>query len=314
MKADPTPSLILRHRPRSFAEVRGHDGVVEALQRRLGEPGPPHSYLLTGPSGIGKTTIARLIGDTLAAEIIEVDAASNSGVEAMRDLVDIGAYFTPGAGARMIILDECHRLSRNAWDAALKSIEEPSQGLYWGLCTTEPARLPQTVVTRCHPLRLGKVSEYVIQELLVHVIETEGWEDTVLPEVFSLVAEEADGSPRQALSLLQACYDAPNLAVAQRAVALHGNSTTVAILQIIMRGGDWTSVQPLIGQLNEDDFAEGAIIQACRYVCGALNRETDPKRARKHWELLSAMLYPAHGFDSRSIFIAAVGRMLWGEV
>ena len=231
----------------------------------------------------------------------------------MRGLVDIGEYLTPGANARMIILDEAHRLSRNAWDAALKAIEEPGRWLYWGICTTEPHRLPPTVVTRCHPVRLARLSQLAIEGLLVDVIETEGWAD-MLPDVFGLVALEAQGSPRLALSLLELCHDAPDLDTARRAIALQGNSTTVAVLQVIMRGGDWTSVQPLLANMEDDDFSEGAVIGACRYVIGALNRETDPRRAKQQWQLLASLLYPAHGFDAKSIFYAAVGRMLWSDV
>ena len=307
--------LIVRHRPADFDQVRGHTETVAALRRRIRDPGRPHAYLFTGPSGVGKTTLARIVGTVLEAEVIEVDAASNNGVDAMRALVELGHYLAPGAQARLIILDECHMLSRNAWNAVLKVLEEPPAHLYLALCTTELHRVPETIVTRCHPVKLDRLDQRQIADFLVDVVEAEGWHD-MLPDVFTLVVQEAQGSPRQALSLLQAVYDAPSPGEARRIISLQGSaSPLIQVLQVLMSGqGGWSAIRPLLAQLGDDDFSEQSLILASRYLIGALNREESEKRAARLWEILSAFLYPVHSYDPRSVFYGAVGRILWSEV
>ena len=306
--------LILRHRPSDFNEVRGHDAVLAPLQRRLAEPGPPHTYLLTGVSGIGKTTVARIIAKRLGCEILEVDAATHSGVDAMRELTDAGFILSGGIGSRMVIVDECHMLSRNAWNAMLKNIEEPPDHLYWCLATTELGKVPETIVTRAYHIPLGRLSDQAIGNYLIDIADAEDWLEKTNTDVIGLVAREAQGSPRQALSLLQACYEAEDAEEAKRIIALQGSAEPLLqVLQILVsNNGGWDSIRPLLAQLGPDDFSEESIIGAGRYIIGAMNRETDRKKAARLWGLLSCLTYPSRGFDPRAVLYTAVGRILWG--
>lgn len=305
--------LITRYRPQTFSEVHGQAAAV-ILQRRLADPAPPHTYLFTGPSGVGKTTLARLVGHTLQAEISELDGASHSGVDEMRSLTQ--AYFGLRSDQRrMIIIDECHRLTRQAWDAALKTLEEPEDWLYFGLCTTELRLLPKTVVTRAYPVKLGLLANREVEELLVRVIIAEHWEQTVDPDVFGLVVVEANGSPRQALSLLEACYDAPDVATARQAIQTQGSIEPLQqVLQILLSGqGGWEHIRPMLAQIPDQDFSEATLVHACRYVMGWLNREQSADKAARQWELLVSLTHAVHGYDARSLFYTAIGRVLWGQ-
>lgn len=319
--------LIVRYRPKSFDEACAHYLPAEpdklgcgnletltALQRRVGEAGRPHAYLFTGPSGVGKTTVARIIGSEIGSEILEVDAASNNGIDAMRALMDIGYYMSATASSRMVILDECHMLSRSAWNAALKTLEEPPDHLYLALCTTERYRVPDTVVTRCHGVDLKRSKAKEVENLLLDVIAKEGWAEALEPAIFQLVVTRSEGSPRQALNLLQVCYDAPSLAEAERIAMLQGSSEPmVQILQMLMhKQGGWDSVKRMLEQMSDDDFTEGSLIHACRYLAGAMKHEkTTEGQARHYWDILSYLTQPVHSYDPQSIFYNAVGRVLW---
>jgi DNA polymerase III gamma/tau subunit len=307
--------LIVRHRPNAFAKVCGNNETVAALERRINDPRRPHAYLLTGPSGVGKTTIARIIGSNLQSNIIEVDAATNSGADAMRTLVEIGYYMVPGHQSRLIIIDECHALSRTAWQAALKVLEEPPDHLYLALCTTELARIPETIITRCHHVKLDRLHDAQIADLLIDILSKEGWADTILDNVFQLVVQEALGSPRRALSLLQAVYDAPSYAEAQRIIAIQGSaSPMIQALNVLIKGQGWEAVRPMLAQLSDDDFSEGALVLASRYIIGAMNREESGKRAERLWEMLASFSCPVHSYDPKSVFYTAIGRILWSKV
>src|SRR5262245_52904479 len=110
----------------------GHQGAVAALQRVLASDTCPHSFLLTGASGVGKTTLARIIADALGAEVLEIDAASNTGVDATKSLIELGQHRSlHGKARKMFILDEAHALSKSSWQALLKTIEEPPGHLYF---------------------------------------------------------------------------------------------------------------------------------------------------------------------------------------
>jgi DNA polymerase III gamma/tau subunit len=309
-----TQPIILRHRPQTFEQITGHQEAIAPLQRVLESNGRPHAYLLTGPSGVGKTTIARIIARQFNSEVIEVDAASNNGVDAMRLLIDLGHYMAPGAQTRLIILDECHMLSRNAWNALLKVLEEPPEHLYLALCTTEFFKIPNTILGRCYHVPLKSLDDQIICDYLLDIAGKEKWE-IVNDDVFALIVRESDGSPRRALSLFEVAHDAPSLAEAKRIVAIQGSDAPMTqVLRILIGGqGKWAAIQPMLAQLSDDDFTEGSLINATRYIIGTMNKlaPENEAQAKRLWTLIAAFVYPAHSYDPRSIFYAAVGRILW---
>lgn len=193
-------TLHTKYRPATFEEVRGQSEAVEQIKRAL-ETGTTRAFLLHGPAGTGKTTLARIIARTFGADdfgIDEIDAATNTGVEAMRKIAST-AYMKSlgGSGKRVYIVDECHMLSKNAWNSLLKIIEEPPEHVVWVFCTTEPHKVPKTIMTRCLTEELLQVPNSQIISLLAEVAEKEGM--TVHEDVLRTIALMSFGSPRQAL-------------------------------------------------------------------------------------------------------------------
>jgi len=219
-----TQVLARKWRPRTFTELVGQEHVVRALSNALRQQRLHHAYLFTGTRGVGKTTLARILAKSLNCEtgvtdapcgkcgactdidagrfvdLIELDAASNTQVDSMRELLD-NALYAPTAGRyKIYIIDEVHMLSRSAFNAMLKTLEEPPGHVKFILATTDPQKIPVTVLSRCLQFGLKQIPQQQIRDRLTQVLGEEGITSDA-PSV-ALVARAAEGSLRDALSLL----------------------------------------------------------------------------------------------------------------
>lgn len=215
--------LARKWRPKSFETLVGQDHVVRALSNALEQNRLHHAYLFTGTRGVGKTTLARILAKSLNCEtgitakpcgvcnacveidkgryvdLIEVDAASNTQVDAMRDLLD-NAQYAPTAGRfKVYIIDEVHMLSKSAFNAMLKTLEEPPAHVKFILATTDPQKVPVTVLSRCLQFNLRQMAGTSIVSHLQNILSQEGIQFE--PSALHLIARAADGSMRDALSL-----------------------------------------------------------------------------------------------------------------
>ena len=216
--------LARKWRPKTFADLVGQEHVVKALQNALDKGRLHHAYLLTGTRGVGKTTIARILAKSLNCEkpqhgepcgecqscrdidagryvdLLEIDAASNTGIDNIREVLE-NAQYAPTAGKyKVYIIDEVHMLSKSAFNAMLKTLEEPPEHVKFILATTDPHKVPVTVLSRCLQFVLRNMTAQQVADHLAHVLDSE--QIPYDPPALALLGRAAAGSMRDALSLL----------------------------------------------------------------------------------------------------------------
>lgn len=248
-------ALYRRWRPQTWQAVVGQDHVIQTLRNAVKRDRVAHAYLFAGPRGTGKTTTARLlakavncqdedpanrpcnqcppclaVADNRYIDLIEIDAASNTSVEDVRDLRD-KINFSPNEGRyKVYIIDEVHMLSTAAFNALLKTLEEPPAHAIFVLATTEVHKIPATVLSRCQRHEFRRLPVAVILEFLQGRVESEGFE--VEPEALELIARQATGSLRDAISLLDQLTSTGEGVDLARAQSVLGTATEGAVLGI----------------------------------------------------------------------------------
>lgn len=200
-----TPVALYRtYRPASFTEVRGQEQVVSVLEAAVEKGEPAHAYLFAGGRGTGKTSMARLLARALGTDendVYEMDAASNRGIDEIRELRDGVATLPFNSTYKFYIIDEAHALTKDAWGALLKTLEEPPSHVIFVLATTELDRVPDTIQSRCQVFRFKKPSREVLKKLVLDVARKE--EVHLEPAGAELIALMGDGSFRDTLGILQ---------------------------------------------------------------------------------------------------------------
>ncbi|MHB1316316.1 MAG: DNA polymerase III subunit gamma/tau [Minisyncoccota bacterium] len=196
--------LYRKYRPQTFEDVVGQDHVVKTLssQIKLGTIG--HAYLFSGSRGIGKTSIARILArelGTTANDIYEIDAASNTSVDDIRELNESVHTLPFDSKYKIYILDEVHMLSKSASNALLKTLEEPPTHVIFILATTETHKIPETVLSRCQVYTFKKPNQDVLKTVVKNVVKKEGY--TIADSSADLIALLGDGSFRDTLGILQ---------------------------------------------------------------------------------------------------------------
>jgi DNA polymerase-3 subunit gamma/tau len=197
-------ALYRKYRPQNFKEIKGQEHIVSVLENEAKTGKINHAYLFSGSRGTGKTSIARIFAKTLGVnqeDTYEIDAASNRGIDEIRAIRDAVHTFPYSSKYKVYIVDEVHMLTKEAWNAFLKTLEEPPEHVIFIMATTEQNKLPDTVISRCECFSFKKPSHATLVESILKVAKEEKYE--LEKKSASLIATLADGSFRDAFSILQ---------------------------------------------------------------------------------------------------------------
>lgn len=197
-------ALYRKYRPQKFKEVLGQDHIVKVLESSIENGNIAHAYIFAGSRGTGKTSIARVFAKeigTSSNDISEIDAASNTGVDDIRALNESVSTLPFESKYKVYILDEAHMLSKSAWNALLKTIEEPPKHVVFILATTEANKIPETIISRCQTFSFKKPTQKVLKGVVVAIAKKEGF--SLEASSADLIALLGDGSFRDAQSVLQ---------------------------------------------------------------------------------------------------------------
>ncbi|MHB8780807.1 MAG: DNA polymerase III subunit gamma/tau [Candidatus Geothermincolia bacterium] len=269
-------ALYRKWRPQTFKEVVGQDFVVQTLSNAITSGNIGHAYLFTGPRGSGKTSVARILAKAIncqagptpepdntcksclsitegnSLDVVEIDAASHTGVDNIRELRE-SAVFSPAASRKKIyIIDEVHMLSTAAFNALLKTLEEPPEHVIFALCTTEPQKVPKTILSRCQRFDFRRVEVPILKGHLQRIVEEE--RHRVEPACLALIARYAHGSVRDALVSLEqlVSYSGGEATLADCTQLLQMVETELLLrLSQLMATADVTGVLRLVRELVE---------------------------------------------------------------
>lgn len=203
-------ALAVKYRPKVFEDMTEQSAIKDILMNQLETKTFQHGYLFTGPAGTGKTTSARIFANMIndgKGNPIEVDAASNSGVDNIRQIIEDAKRKPLDAEYKIFIVDECHSLSNGAWQALLKTLEEPPKFTIFIFCTTDPQKVPATILSRVQRYNFQKISNEGIVDRLISIIQQENDVSNIHYDLDAIeyIAKVSNGGMRDAITLMDKC-------------------------------------------------------------------------------------------------------------
>lgn len=308
--------LNTKYRPQTFEEVVGHDAVVKSLKHTL-ERGTSRNFLFTGPSGVGKTTFGYLIANYFKCDFInlhEIDGATHTGIDDMRAVMEDLRFRPLGTSAvKVVLLDEVQGLSKQAVDALLKTTEKPPPWVVWIFCSTEPAKIRKTLYTRCTSYELKPVNHAVLISFLTSIAGDEklpicGTKD--YQDIIALCVENAEGSPRQALSNLAKIGGVKSFDEAARLMRTHLQSQdAIDLARLLVGGTDWKGARAILVRMKDAD-PESVRMTIRAYMTTVVLKENDDKSLKRALAVLEAFSKPFYAPDGLSPIVLACGSFL----
>lgn len=241
----------LKYRPKRLVDLIGQDVNREILTSLVEEDALYHAMIFYGKSGCGKTTTARILVNECNAEVIELDAASNNGVDDARNIIDIASKLALTGRIKIIIIDEAHMLTRPAWNALLKAIEEPNSKTFFIFCTTEYSAIPATIRGRSHMFKFYSIPKDILKHHAKHILNLENKE--LDDDCIDLIIKESKGQVRDLLKMLQVAAER-KLTTAEKFskfLALPDTRGMGAFLSAVLSGNSKMGVK-VLKELNTD--------------------------------------------------------------
>ena len=206
-------TLAVTYRPTNFEDLCEQKSIVSILEYQINTGCPKNAYLFVGPAGCGKTTSARILASKLndgKGTAIEKDAARNNGVDEIREIIKDASFRSIDSKYKIFIIDECHMITTQGWNAFLKMLEEPPKTTIFIMCTTDPQKIPATILSRVQRFDFQRISHAGIVDRLKYIVEQENDKTNkynVDGKAFDVIARMANGGMRDAISLLEKCLD-----------------------------------------------------------------------------------------------------------
>lgn len=287
--------LAIKYRPQKFSDVVGQDIAVKILTRALQKNRVGHAILFTGTRGVGKTTLARILAKSLRCEnrsdsefepcckcgsclnfakdnqidVIEIDAASNTGVDDIREIIETCRYKPSTGKYKIFIIDEVHMLSKSAFNALLKTLEEPPEHVKFLLATTEIYKIPETILSRVLRFDLKNVNNDLIAQYLSSICNQEGISANA--EVLSVIARFANGSIRDSLSILDQVLNIAEdnkltIENTQEMLCISDDSDLLELLEMILSSNLKESIEKYRSLISHEAFPQRILIRLMDYI------------------------------------------------
>lgn len=274
-------SLYNKYRPTTLSKIKGNSQVISAVKGMVKDIETcPHSFLLHGPTGCGKTTLGRIIATKLGCvgdDFREVDSADFRGIDTIREIRKNSAFSPLEGSCRVWLVDECHKLTNDAQNALLKILEDPPSHVYFILCTTDPQKLLATIRGRCSQFQLTLLNEEQMRELLEEIVTAE--EEELSDDVYEQIIQNSSGHPRNAIQILEQVLSVgkdQRLKIAQ-IVAEQQTQMIDLCRALVSKSPSWKQIAPILTALKDQEAED--IRRVVLGYCQAVLLKTDHPRA-----------------------------------
>lgn len=264
-------SLYKKYRPKDLDQIKGNKSTVKELKKMLQDKEKcPHTFLLYGPTGCGKTTIARIIATILGCkerDFNELNTADLRGIDTSREIIN-RSQFAPMQGEVIVwLIDECHKLTNDAQNALLKLLEDTPKHVYIILCTTDPQKLLSTIKGRCIQLQVSPLNDSEMYQLLRRIVRDEGEE--LDRQIYDQIFDTSQGLPRNAIQILEQVLSVSKeerLTIAKRNI--DNQTQMIELCRLLLKGSTWDQVKVIVEGLKdqEPESIRRAVLGYCQAV------------------------------------------------
>lgn len=273
-------SLYLKYRPSELSQIKGNTDIVASLEKMLSVPETfPHSVLLHGGSGMGKTSIARIIANRLGcsdSDLVEMNASDKSSIDDVREIIKNSQFLPLTSDCRVWIIDECHRWKDDAQNCLLKILEDTPKKVYFILCTTDPQKLKDTIKNRCQQFQVKPLSDSQMFSLLRKIVKEEG--ETLEQAVYDQIIQDSFCHPRNALQILEQVLSvAPERRLEMAKQTAEVQSQAIELCRALIKHEKWGAVSKILTGLKGQE--EETIRRIVLGYCQAILLKEDNTRA-----------------------------------